>query len=161
MRICTKCKQEKDLDLFNRHIRCKFGRNPVCKECTTRQRNKDRDNGQVAKWAKTHRNTKEGYIHVQYTNMRRRVTGKQPGAEKYTGLPICSKEEYKTWVLGQDRFHLLWDEFVAQKKPTRLAPSVDRINTEGGYTLDNMQIITHSDNAKRSRNQKEFDTRKL
>lgn len=36
MKTCIKCGEEKSLELFDKDVRCKFGRNSVCKVCRQR-----------------------------------------------------------------------------------------------------------------------------
>lgn len=88
--------------------------------------------------------TLEGYASLQYSRMQARVRGQGKSdydREKYMGLEILSKEEFTNFVLSSKVYRGLWEQYVASGFERRLAPTIDRLDPDEGYTLDNMQIV--------------------
>lgn len=92
----------------------------------------------------------------KYSNMKRRVEGRVGGprgayfARLYMGLGLMPKAEFMTWALHDPEFKRLWREYQLSGWDLRLAPSIDRIDTQRGYVAGNIQFITHADNARKS-----------
>ena len=85
-----------------------------------------------------------------YRNMVSRVTGVQKKkAHLYLGLDILPKSEFYRWATTSEDFHLLYSDWVSSGYDRKLAPTVDRVDSTRGYTLDNMEWITHSENSRR------------
>lgn len=85
-----------------------------------------------------------------YRNMLSRVTGVlKEKAHLYYGLEILDKDAFYAWSLADENFHTLFEEWEASNYDRRLSPSVDRINSFHGYTLINMEWVTHSENSRR------------
>ena len=57
--------------------------------------------------------------------------------------------EFENYILNNNNYKKLHKEWVKNNYIHRLAPTVDRINNKGHYSLDNIQIITKSENAKK------------
>lgn len=68
-------------------------------------------------------------------------------AHYYEGLPILPRNVFYMWSLSNPAFNRLWDDWQAAYKEMRLVPSIDRKDILKGYTLDNMQWITHAENS--------------
>lgn len=92
-----------------------------------------------------------GYLMRTYRNMLSRVIGMLPKkAHLYEGLPILPKSAFYAWALADDSaFWPLWRTWQASGRDKRLSPSIDRKDSSRGYTLDNMQWLTHADNSRR------------
>lgn len=61
--------------------------------------------------------------------------------------PDYDLEWLNNWVLSQDNFQELFDEWVASECRTVLIPSVDRFNDNIGYTKENLhKVMTWQDN---------------
>ncbi len=89
-----------------------------------------------------------------YRNMWSRVVGIQHGrhAHLYTGLAILPKTVFYLWALAPDSaFWPLWTRWQAANRDLKLTPSVDRRDAAKGYTLDNMQWLTHAENSAKIR----------
>ena len=50
--------------------------------------------------------------------------------------------------MNDETFTLLFEAWHEAGCPYRLVPSIDRINSTGGYMFGNLRFVTHSDNAK-------------
>lgn len=95
-------------------------------------------------------NPKE-YLTKKYNNMRSRVSGKNKrNAVYYKNLPIVSKEEFLDWALNDPEFHGLYKNWKLSGFQLRLSPSIERIDPDKGYTFDNMEFITMSENSRRA-----------
>ena len=85
-----------------------------------------------------------------YRNMQSRISGVQKQKyHLYSGKDILSRDEFYDWAFKQDDYHLLFDAYEKSNYDRRLAPSVDRIKSEIGYVVGNMEFVTHSENSRR------------
>lgn len=94
--------------------------------------------------------TKSGFLMRLYRNMKSRVSGVQRA--KYHLYAFCSllpKEEFYTWANSSKEFHQLFNEWELSGYNRKLTPSVDRVDSNRGYSLDNMEWVTHSENSRR------------
>jgi hypothetical protein len=111
-----------------------------------KERRKQTNNAYTKKYEKT----LGGFIMRMYRNMKSRVSGVQKEKHHlYEGKEILSKEEFYEWALCSPMFRVLWPTYVSSGYPQKLAPTVDRKDSTKGYTLDNMEWVTHSVNSKR------------
>ena len=101
---------------------------------------------------KRYKRTLKGMILDRYKEMRCRVEGKRPkGKLRYLGLDICTKEDFINWSISSLELISLYCNWVLHNYNRKLSPSVDRINSKLGYTLDNMRWVTLSENSSRGR----------
>lgn len=99
---------------------------------------------------KKYERTKKGKLMRNYRNMESRINGIQwRKAHLYEGKELLSREEFYDWAMNQDSFHRLFDEWVMSGYDRKLSPSVDRVDSSKGYTIDNMEWVTHSENSRR------------
>jgi hypothetical protein len=140
---CGKCNNE-----FERTK--KYPRS-ICKPCFRKWTNEyyARTNGDS--WKK-YAKTKSGFCVRLYRNMTNRVRGINKKARKnYMGLYILPKQEFYDWILNNQTFHELFSVWEVSGYERKLTPSVDRIDPERGYSLDNMRIVTFSENCRNTR----------
>lgn len=84
-----------------------------------------------------------------YRNMQSRVTGiQQKKAHLYAGLTILPRDQFYVWAQQSPKFHELYTAWVASEYARRLTPSINRINPKLGYTIDNIEWLTHSENSR-------------
>jgi len=95
-----------------------------------------------------YRKTKPGFLTKLYANMVSRVTGKHGKHHIYLGLPIIPGPEFRAWASSDPAFNQLHDEWAASGYDRRRVPSIDRIDSDGGYTIGNMRFITLSENSR-------------
>lgn len=94
--------------------------------------------------------TPKGYIMRKYQNMKSRISGVQKKkAHLYKGLELLNKESFYQWAFSSKEFDYLWTHYVKSGFDCKLSPSVDRVDSSKGYTLDNMEWVTHSENSRR------------
>lgn len=93
--------------------------------------------------------TFNGFLMRLYRNMLQRVDGSHPDRPNYIGKKILSKEAFYAWAKPHPTYAKLFNTYTTNGYPRRLAPSVDRVNPDKGYTLDNMEWVTHAENSRR------------
>lgn len=90
---------------------------------------------------------KERFLGRLYTNMQSRVRGVQKNRiHLYLGKPILTRKEFYEWANGKEEFHTLFETYSNNGFKRMESPSVDRIKTDGGYTIGNMRFITTREN---------------
>lgn len=98
------------------------------------------------KYEKTHK----GFLMRLYRNMQSRVIGVQRTKHHlYSGKELLSRQEFYDWALNSSKFYLLFGNYSDSGFNRKLAPSVDRIDSSKGYTIDNMEWVTMSENSRR------------
>lgn len=111
-----------------------------------RERRKLTGNVYIRKYEKS----PNGFLMRMYRNMKSRVTGIQAKkAHLYLGKDILSKEEFYNWALNNPKFMEMFNVYTESNFTQKLAPTVDRIESSRGYTIDNMQWLTHSENSRK------------
>lgn len=104
--------------------------------------------GTREEWAKLYEKTPKGFLMRTYRNMQSRVTGVQrKKAHLYLGLPILSRQDFYAWARSSHEFWRLYQQWVKSGYDRRLSPSINRINTDEGYIVSNMEWLTHSVNS--------------
>lgn len=99
---------------------------------------------------KVYEKTKSGFLMRTYRNMLSRVSGIQKKkAHLYKDKDILSKEEFYVFSYNDELFNLLFDSWTKAEYPRKYTPSIDRIDTSIGYTKENIQWITHSENSRK------------
>lgn len=145
---CNKCKIKKELEEFHRDRYKRDGRCTKCKKCVRKYHNKHRE--EIQEYMRNWSRSLEVKVSNTYKGMYKRVTGK--GLERinhlYEGLPILPREEFIEWSLKDNDLKRLYEDWVASDYEPKLVPSIDRIDSTKGYTLDNMRWITHSENCR-------------
>ena len=117
------------------------------------QRERRKTNGNLD--TKRYEKTENGFLMRMYRNMKSRVTGVQTKkAHLYQGKEILPKEDFYEWAKGSPMFLVLFKQYAENGYQMKDAPTVDRLDSSRGYTLDNMQWVTHSVNSQRASNGK-------
>lgn len=94
----------------------------------------------------------DGKISATYAGMRQRVNGKGrvETLHIYQGLTLLSRDEFIEWSKNDNNFNRLYAAWVDDYYPLTTSPSIDRIDASAGYTIGNLQWITHSENSKKA-----------
>lgn len=101
------------------------------------------------KVVKKYEKTEKGFMMRLYRNMKSRVDGIQK--EKlhlYESKYLMSKEEFYDWFLNNKEKDLLFKNYQDSGYDRKLAPSIDRIDSSRGYEVDNIRLITMSENSR-------------
>jgi len=88
-----------------------------------------------------------GFLSNIYTRMNQRVRGgntRRP--DLYKGLPIMPKNVFLTWSRNHPDFLRLYKQWVTSDFDRRLTPTLNRMNSNKGYTLGNVEWLTNSQN---------------
>jgi hypothetical protein len=100
---------------------------------------------------KTYEKTMNGYLMRMYRNMKSRVTGVQSKkAHLYLGKDLMDKELFYEFAKCSPMFRTLFYQYEEAGYAQKLAPTPDRLDTSKGYTMDNIQWVTHSVNSSRA-----------
>ena len=145
---CIKCGEEYPVSEFVPHAygdgyanQCRLCRNEI-------QRVKRKREGNII--TLRYEKTKRGFLMRLYHNMCSRINGVQRVKRHlYEGKFLLGKEEFYRWAMMQSMFHSLWIEWVKSSYEMKLTPSVDRVDSDEGYDLWNMEWVTHSENSRR------------
>jgi len=79
--------------------------------------------------------------------MLQRVNGKNTRhPHLFKGKPILEREFFKTWSKNHPEFLMLYKQWVMSRYNNKLTPSVNRLDSSRGYTIDNMEWVTFSQN---------------
>ena len=97
-----------------------------------------------------YKRTPKGFLTRLYAAMKHRTTNPHPRkAHLYKGKELLPKEDFNAWVEETyEEFKSLFDNYVDSGFEMRLAPPIDRIDSEVGYVIGNIRWCTHSENSK-------------
>lgn len=127
MKICSKCKEPKDISEFQKDKSTSSGFRSSCKTCsysTAIEWNRSRKGIVCRLWHKH--------------NARSEIRGHNK--------PNYTKEWLFDFVLNHPEFENLYAAWVASDYNKMLAPSIDRINDRIGYTKENIRLVTFGEN---------------
>lgn len=122
-------------------------------ESNKKQRERRVRNGN--KNTKKYEKTKKGFLVRVYRNMLSRVTGVTKNKNHlYLGKYILEKEVFYKFSLNDESFNILFELWGQNGHERRNTPSIDRIDSSRGYSIDNIQWITFSENCSRGAKRK-------
>lgn len=127
---CSKCNQEKSLDCFGKNKNRKNGYEYWCKECNCER-------------ARNANKTKKKRIYSMYGSMISRCNSVK--SYKHRNVHFTFKE-FQEFIRVSD-FNTVYNRWVTSGYQYKLSPSVDRINNNNDYKLNNIQIITIGENS--------------
>lgn len=133
-KTCNKCGNEKDRSEFYAHKKMADGLLGACKECV---KERVRENSAVV--GSGYDFSEKGVVRVIYKTQKRNNKIRGHGDMPYT------KAELNSW-LSANGFSEAYDRWVKSGYSTSMKPSVDRINSLLGYSLDNIQLVTWGKN---------------
>lgn len=154
---CFICHQIKPLDEFYLHRGMTDGHLGKCKECTKAYVRGRKEISRVRD-LKRYRENPKRYLKHKYYMIKRRCSGlhsnvpyQDASFQRYAkkGLHF-TLEEWMSWC--DDTYPIFIRLYEAWQKSgfkCTMAPSVDRIDNERGYYLDNIQWMTSAENTKK------------
>lgn len=174
LKRCYKCRLTLDEKLFHKDITTKDRLSGLCKECTkskgrlyrlshkellTSRRKKDYllnksayhdknvlESKRLKELRKTHIDVFSKFL---YSYMYRRVKGYVKHSQYYVGLVLCNRDDFLSFCKHNSNLKHLFNVWVFSGYQPRLAPTVDRIINEKGYSLDNIQFLPKFLNSKK------------
>jgi hypothetical protein len=122
----------------------RYRKSVLCSACRSRARRAKVGYIDAYKYEKTI----NGFLVRLYRNMKSRITGIQKEKHYlYVGKKLIDKELFYSWAKNHPDFLRLYKEWVNYEYNRKLTPSVNRINPDKGYTIDNMEWVTNSQNS--------------
>lgn len=110
-----------------------------------RERRKRTGNATTKKYEKS----PKGFLMRLYRNMQSRVTGVQKQKfHLYQGKELLDRQDFYNWSIDNAIFLEMFEIYKSSEFNRKLAPTVDRIDSSKGYSLDNMRWLTHSENSR-------------
>lgn len=83
-----------------------------------------------------------------YTHMSQRIKGNCTNTPLlYLGKPILPKDVFMSWAKNHSDFLNLYKQYAMSSFNRKLAPSINRTDSNKGYTLDNMEWMSSSQNS--------------
>lgn len=99
-------------------------------------------------YQKKYSKTFKGRLVRCYNHMSQRVGGNCKDYVRYKGLEILDKDVFYNFSLNSKEYKLLHSDWVDSGYILKLCPSIDRVDSSKGYSLDNIRWITHSENSR-------------
>jgi hypothetical protein len=91
----------------------------------------------------------KGFVMRMYRNMKSRITGIQKEkAYLYKGKELLPKDQFYSLAYSSVKLKELFNYWEAHHYNQRLTPSVNRIDSTKGYSIGNIEFITHSENSR-------------
>lgn len=163
-KLCSKCHKHKPYSEYYKHSSTKDGYRSSCKACLAAQtktyKKNNKEKVREADRKRYHKNQnlnkhltsvyqkqkyrtcKRFYLLRKWNGMSNRCKNGGPRNQSYLGLPVLPKEEFLSWALEQPSFHSLWEKWVASGHELSCSPSIDRIDPNKGYVIDNIQFLS-------------------
>lgn len=166
IKYCSKCKAAKTLDQFGKDSGQSDGLKTWCKACRKAYQQLPRIKASYVKADKqfllNHPNYRktdnpkykfELWITATYTRMKHRTLGSNGAHNRghWLGQPICSYSEFKQWALTQRDIWTSIHKRYAKTKKRGDAPSINRIDSDLGYEISNLELKTVSQNSREAR----------
>lgn len=133
MKICKDCNENKPFTQFVPKASCKDGYELRCRQCRTIRYNKA--------------DPIKAFKKIYLSQCTHSVTRGHP-------QPTYTFDQLLDWVDKQPNALRIWDMYVKSGYASDARPSVDRLNDNLPYTLDNIQLLTWSGNRAKGANDK-------
>lgn len=103
---------------------------------------------------KKYEKTKRGFVMRAYNNMIGRTEGRTKKSHLWAGKELIDRDTFYKWIFSKKKFHVLFSAWEMSGYNRKLTPSVDRIDSRKGYIIDNMRVVTFSENCSNIRSNK-------
>jgi len=158
-KVCTGCKRDLLLDDFSAHKGGKYGKHSRCRGCDSAYqkahlsdpKNYKRRKETHARWHKENKDRLAAVRAESYRNRRSRHLAWMAACRaKKKGIPYTLTDADVAEIqkrIDAGRCEMTGTPFDLSGKKTFNSPSIDRIDSTGGYTMDNIRIVCHAMNA--------------
>lgn len=153
-KVCFKCKVEKPISSFYQHPQMRDGHLGKCKECTKKdvKENTEKRRDYYNRYdTNRYRENISRYFSSKYSGMKKRVSGKDKKS-RTAGKELCSKKDFIQWCMQPNNyssFLVLYERWRKSGYVIRKSPSIDRIDNQKGYLVDNLQWLTQQQNSRK------------
>ncbi len=96
------------------------------------------------------RRTLKGLVERMYYYMSRRVKGKGADPRLYKGLGISPRDYFYRYALEDSTLRQLFYNWRRGGFKLRCRPTPDRLNSELGYIIGNIEFVTYRKNCSRA-----------
>jgi len=157
MKICFKCKSLKELEEFYKHSKMVDGYFNKCKQCIKldhKERYYKNRKDYIAYYKDRAKNNYQIMFLNRYSNMKN-ITFGSCRKYKINSKELVSKNSFLDWCWEKtnfDKFEKLYFEWIKSNYEYNLCPSIRRINTSKGYTLNNIKWTTKKQVSKKYEN---------
>lgn len=154
-KTCQNCHSEKPADYFYKSKSSKDGYASTCKICYRlnqkkydKNRSKDYYRERSSRSYSLHKDSLYHFLCFRYWNLSSRVRVGERNKSKFFFIKdkVCSKDNFVRFGMTNWKLKELFAEWKRLGYPKDKIPSVDRINFNKGYTIDNIQFITVLEN---------------
>ncbi len=153
MKECFKCLVEKPLDDFYKHPKMADGHLNKCKDCTKNDTKSNYNSKKDYYKEYDKKRQKQDINRIlthRYRGIVQRATGKATRAYKVQGKEILTYEEYVAWCNDTwNDFTEVYNQWAKSGFKRNLTPSIDRIDSNGSYTVDNIQWLSLTENCRK------------
>lgn len=150
MKKCFRCSKILSFKYFYKHPQMGDGHLNKCKECTksdVRENYKKNIEYYRGFDKKRQRQDINRILSHRYNSMRQRVEGRGIVNYRVGGMEILTKTDWNKWCQeNMESFMEIYQAWEESGFNTKLTPSIDRIDPRIGYTYDNIQWLSKSDN---------------
>lgn len=155
---CRKCLTQIEHTVIGKHTngalkrKAKDGRLFIgtrCPDCSLAMQRISRSEN-ANKLTRKYEKTINGFLMRLYRNMQSRVTGVQKLKHHlYSGKCLLPRIEFYAWAKSSSTFYVMFSEWETSGYDQCFTPTVDRKDSTKGYSVDNMEWVTHSENSRR------------
>jgi hypothetical protein len=90
------------------------------------------------------------FVYFMHVNIRKRINNVIkfiPDGKTNKDKYICSLNDFRRKALNDEKLRTLWENWKSSGYENLKIPSVDRIDSSRGYSIDNIQFITMYENS--------------
>lgn len=136
-RKCSKCNKVLPIKAFCKNNSNTGNKSYICRNCSKVK-------------IKEFRTSKRGVIVIIYDSQKR------SSKLRNMTLPNYSLEDLYTYCISQLHFDSLYKEWVKSNYQKNLKPSIDRLDDNKPYTLDNIRLVSFQENLKHAMHNKKY-----